>query len=160
MKKHVTVAVLAAATLSILFAQDTTSRALPPFSVPSTVEVRNVDIYSEGARMAGQIYISKANAGKKLPTLVLAQGWGGTMQSLPREGVAFAQAGYLVVWTPQVQVIHPGNLPDAPHALEALREKWAGPFQHDLAYNKNLALTGKGFTLGDASSVNWLQLLA
>ncbi|MFW0758851.1 TIGR00180 family glycosyltransferase [Pseudomonas sp. H11T01] len=71
-----------------------------------------------------------------------------------------AQAGYLVVWTPQVQVIHPGNLPDAPHALQALREKWAGPFQHDLAYNKNLALTGKGFTLGDASSVNWLQLLA
>ncbi|MVV51320.1 TIGR00180 family glycosyltransferase [Pseudomonas sp. PB120] len=70
------------------------------------------------------------------------------------------QAGYLVVWTPQVQVIHPGTLPDAPQALQALREKWADAFQHDLAYNKNLALTGKGFTLGNNSSVNWARLLA
>jgi len=69
------------------------------------------------------------------------------------------QAGYLVVWTPQVQVIHPGTLPDAPQALAALREKWAGPFQHDLAYNKNLALTGKGFTLGNPTSVDWARLL-
>ncbi|TVT85792.1 TIGR00180 family glycosyltransferase [Pseudomonas sp. H3(2019)] len=69
------------------------------------------------------------------------------------------QAGYLVVWTPQVQVIHPGTLPDAPQVLAALREKWAGPFQHDLAYNKNLALTGKGFTLDNATSVDWARLL-
>ncbi|MDB5984071.1 MAG: glycosyl transferase family protein, partial [Pseudomonas sp.] len=69
-------------------------------------------------------------------------------------------AGYLTVWTPQVQVIHPGSLPQVPQALEALRNKWAGQFQHDLAYNKNLALTGKGFTLGAPSSVNWAQLLA
>jgi hypothetical protein len=64
------------------------------------------------------------------------------------------------VWTPQVQVIHPGTLPDAPQALQALREKWPGPFQHDLAYNKNLALTGKGFTLGSATGVDWARLLA
>jgi len=69
------------------------------------------------------------------------------------------QAGYLTVWTPQVQIIHPGNLPESSQALEALREKWAGPFQHDQAYNKNLALTGKGFTLGTPASVNWTQLL-
>jgi glycosyltransferase domain-containing protein len=71
-----------------------------------------------------------------------------------------AGAGYLTVWTPQVHVIHPGTLPEAPQTLEALRDKWAGPFQHDLAYNQNLAKTGKGFTLGNASSVNWAQLLA
>ena len=70
------------------------------------------------------------------------------------------QAGYLVVWTPQVQVIHPGTLPEAPQALEALREKWPGALSHDLAYNQNLAMTGKGFTLGTARSVNWAQLLA
>jgi GT2 family glycosyltransferase len=69
------------------------------------------------------------------------------------------QAGYLTVWTPQVQIIHPGNLPESSQALEALREKWAGPFQHDQAYNKNLVLTGKGFTLGTPASVNWTQLL-
>lgn len=71
-----------------------------------------------------------------------------------------AEAGYLIVWTAQVQVIYPGTLPASSAALEALRDKWAGPFQHDLAYNKNLALTGKGFTLGSACSVNWAQLLA
>lgn len=71
-----------------------------------------------------------------------------------------AGAGYLTVWTPQVQIIHPGSLPESLPALEALRDKWSGPFQHDLAYNKNLALTGKGFTLGSPSSVNWAQLLA
>lgn len=71
-----------------------------------------------------------------------------------------AGAGYLTVWTPQVQVMHPGTLPEAPQALDALRGKWAGQFQHDLAYNQNLAKTGKGFTLGSASSVNWAQLLA
>ena len=71
-----------------------------------------------------------------------------------------AQAGYLTVWTAQVQVIHPGALPDSAQALEALREKWAQAFQQDQAYNQNLALTGKGFTLGDVSSVNWMQLLA
>jgi dienelactone hydrolase len=88
------VLLVAAAALS---AQDTTSRALPPFSIPATVEVRNVDIYSEGTRMAGQVYIDKKNKGQKLPTLILAQGWGGTMLSLEREGVAFAEAGYLVL---------------------------------------------------------------
>jgi glycosyltransferase domain-containing protein len=70
-----------------------------------------------------------------------------------------AQAGYLTVWTPQVQIIHPGSLLESSQALEALREKWAGPFQHDLAYNKNLALTGKGFTLDSPASVNWAQWL-
>jgi glycosyltransferase domain-containing protein len=70
------------------------------------------------------------------------------------------QAGFLTVWTPQVQVIHPGTVPDAAEALAALQEKWASGFAHDLAYNQNLAMTGKGFTLGAASGVNWSQLLA
>jgi glycosyltransferase domain-containing protein len=69
-------------------------------------------------------------------------------------------SGYLTVWTPQVQVIHTGLLPDAPVALAALQAKWAATFEHDLAYNKNLARSGKGFTLGNVSSVNWAQLLA
>ncbi len=70
------------------------------------------------------------------------------------------QAGFLTVWTPQVQVVHPGALPESPDALAALRDKWGQAFQQDQAYNQNLALTGKGFTLGDVSSVNWMQLLA
>jgi len=69
-------------------------------------------------------------------------------------------AGYLIVWTPLVQVVHPGLLPQAPSALAALREKWGGAFAQDSAYNANLSLIGKGFTLGESTPVNWVQLLA
>lgn len=70
------------------------------------------------------------------------------------------QAGYLTVWTPSVQVLHTGALPEAPEALATLREKWSAVFAQDPAYNANLALTGKGFTLGENASINWAQLLA
>ncbi|RBL72052.1 glycosyl transferase family 2 [Pseudomonas sp. MWU13-2625] len=70
------------------------------------------------------------------------------------------QAGYLTVWTPLVQVLHTGELPQAPEALAALREKWSAAFAQDPAYNANLALTGKAFTLGDSAPINWAQLLA
>ncbi|MBK5510989.1 TIGR00180 family glycosyltransferase [Pseudomonas sp. TH15] len=70
------------------------------------------------------------------------------------------QAGYLVVWTPLVQVLHNGELPQAPQSLAALREKWSAAFAQDSAYNANLALTGKGFTLGESTPINWAQLLA
>lgn len=70
------------------------------------------------------------------------------------------QAGYLIVWTPSVQVLHTGELPQAPEALQALREKWSGAFAQDPAYNANLALTGKGFTLAENASIDWSQLLA
>ncbi|MBV6823728.1 TIGR00180 family glycosyltransferase [Pseudomonas sp. PD9R] len=69
------------------------------------------------------------------------------------------QAGYLTVWTPLVQVIHPGEMSQAPQALAALREKWAAAFESDQAYNKNLVSTGKAFTLGEVSGVDWAQLL-
>ncbi|MGJ7516011.1 TIGR00180 family glycosyltransferase [Pseudomonas baetica] len=71
-----------------------------------------------------------------------------------------ADAGYLTVWCPQAQLLHPGQLPDKPQLAEALRDKWQARFAQDVAYNQNLALTGKGFTLRQASSVNWAQLLA
>ncbi|SEI24049.1 glycosyltransferase domain-containing protein [Pseudomonas asplenii] len=73
--------------------------------------------------------------------------------------LSIGQAGYLVSWTPQVQVLHPGVLPEVPGALAALREKWSANFQADPAYNSNLALRGKGFALGAACHVDWAQLL-
>ncbi|MGE8064021.1 glycosyltransferase family 2 protein [Pseudomonas sp. NPDC089569] len=69
------------------------------------------------------------------------------------------QAGYLTVWTPQVQVIHSGEVPQPSQALEALREKWATAFAQDQAYNANLSLNGKGYSLGESAPVNWTQLL-
>lgn len=70
------------------------------------------------------------------------------------------QAGYLTVWTPLVQVLHASEQPAAVEALQALRAKWPDAFARDPAYNANLALTGKGFTLGDSAPINWAQLLA
>ncbi|MEJ5058232.1 MULTISPECIES: TIGR00180 family glycosyltransferase [unclassified Pseudomonas] len=69
------------------------------------------------------------------------------------------QAGYLNVWTPLVRIAHNGEVPQAPQALEALREKWAAAFVQDQAYNANLSLNGKGFALGESVPVNWAQLL-
>ncbi|AMB85332.1 glycosyl transferase family 2 [Pseudomonas agarici] len=69
------------------------------------------------------------------------------------------QAGYLIVWTPQVQVLYSGEVAQAASAIEALREKWADAFAHDPAYNLNLSLSGKGFALGAAAGPDWARLL-
>ncbi|RMU67922.1 Glycosyl transferase protein [Pseudomonas syringae pv. aptata] len=58
-----------------------------------------------------------------------------------------AQAGYLTVWTPHVQVVHSGVLHAPQQAREALMDKWSAQFAQDEAYNVNLDLHGKGFTL-------------
>lgn len=71
-----------------------------------------------------------------------------------------ADAGLLTVWTPQVQIQHPGALAENLQAAAALRDKWQARFQQDVAYNPNLTLSGKGFTLGAPVGVNWAQLLA
>lgn len=71
-----------------------------------------------------------------------------------------AQAGYLTVWTPSVQVLHQGAIAQAPQALAALQEKWAAAFAQDQAYNANLSLSGKGYGLNDSASLDWSQLLA
>lgn len=69
------------------------------------------------------------------------------------------QAGYLVVWTPYVQVTHPGTVVQPSATLAALREKWPGNFSHDLAYNQNLTQSGTSFTLGAGTAFNWAPLL-
>ncbi|KIQ27290.1 TIGR00180 family glycosyltransferase [Pseudomonas viridiflava] len=58
-----------------------------------------------------------------------------------------AQAGYLTVWTPHVQVVHDGVVHAPQQALTALMDKWSVQFIQDEAYNANLSLKGQGFTL-------------
>ena len=61
-----------------------------------------------------------------------------------------AEAGLLTVWTPQVQVVHPGRLPQDAAALAALRQKWAGLWQS----------AAHGRTLDPASaSFDWKSLV-
>jgi glycosyltransferase domain-containing protein len=69
------------------------------------------------------------------------------------------QAGYLIVWTPYVQVIHPGEVVQTVDALAALRGKWPTVFAHDLAYNRNLSQSGASFALGTEAPINWAPLL-
>jgi glycosyltransferase domain-containing protein len=69
------------------------------------------------------------------------------------------QAGYLIVWTPYVQVLHPGEVVQTVDALAALRGKWPNVFAHDLAYNRNLSQSGASFALGAEAPINWAPLL-
>lgn len=67
------------------------------FAIPADVDARTVDIWSEGTRMSGTVFIGKDAGNGRLPTILMAHGWGGTAAALTRDAVGFAQAGYLVV---------------------------------------------------------------
>src|SRR5262245_12394336 len=67
------------------------------FSVPDNIEARATDIWSEGTRMSATVFRPNPADADKLPTILMAHGWGGTAAALTRDAVAFAQAGYLVV---------------------------------------------------------------
>jgi len=58
---------------------------------------RKVDIYSEGVRMSGTVFYPQALEGKKLPTVVMSHGWGGTAALLRPQVERFARAGYFVL---------------------------------------------------------------
>jgi dienelactone hydrolase len=62
------------------------------------VTARSVTIVSEGTRLAGTVYTPTAAApSAKLPTLLMAHGWGGVASQLETDAVEFARAGYLVL---------------------------------------------------------------
>ncbi len=67
------------------------------FKPPEEVRFRTASIVSEGTRMAAEVYSPKASEGKRLPTVILCHGWGGTAADLRPQAIAFAQAGYLAV---------------------------------------------------------------
>jgi hypothetical protein len=64
----------------------------PPYVIPDDIAARKVDIYSEGARMTGYVYTLKSTpADRKLPTIIMAHGWGGTQAGLRRDAAEFAR---------------------------------------------------------------------
>ena len=67
------------------------------FTPPDDVTFRAANISSEGTRMAAEVFAPKSPAGDKLPTIVMAHGWGGIAAHLRPDAVAFARAGFLVV---------------------------------------------------------------
>jgi predicted dienelactone hydrolase len=90
------VAMALAATFASASAQQIGRPADPPFTLPDDVDVRKVAIWSGGTRLAGDLYVRKGAAGK-LPTIVMAYGWGGTKANFRAEAASFAQAGFLAV---------------------------------------------------------------
>jgi hypothetical protein len=66
--------------------------------LPENVERRNVTIWSDGTRMAGDLYLPKEiKPDAKLPAIVFIHGTGGTKKAgfSVRLGHAFAQQGYI-----------------------------------------------------------------
>src|ERR1035441_9545809 len=67
------------------------------FTPPEDISFRPANIISEGTRMYAEVFAPKAADGKKLPTILMAHGWGGTAALLRPDAIAFARAGYLAV---------------------------------------------------------------
>lgn len=65
------------------------------YQPPDDLDFRRDVIWSEGTRMAAEIFAPKGD--DKLPCILMAHGWGGVAASLRRDAVVFARAGYLVV---------------------------------------------------------------
>ncbi|MCW5759004.1 MAG: alpha/beta hydrolase, partial [Phenylobacterium sp.] len=67
------------------------------YQAPADVAFRSVSILSEGVRLHGEMFTPKAKVGQKLPTIVMAHGWGGTASGFRTDAVQLARAGYQVL---------------------------------------------------------------
>jgi dienelactone hydrolase len=65
--------------------------------VPDAIEFRTTRIISEGVRLHAELLSLKSLAGKPLPTVIMAHGWGGTAANFRWDALALANAGYLVI---------------------------------------------------------------
>ena len=69
----------------------------PDFRAPEGATFRTADILSEGTRMSAEVFAPEGSEGKKLPTIIMSHGWGGTAEMLRHSATEFAKAGYLVI---------------------------------------------------------------
>jgi len=67
------------------------------FKAPDNIDFRAADIVSEGVRLHAELFSLKSLAGKPLPTIIQAHGWGGVAANLRRDAIDIASAGYLVI---------------------------------------------------------------
>jgi dienelactone hydrolase len=69
----------------------------PGFKAPENIDFRTANIISEGVRLSAELYSLKSLAGKPLPTIIQAHGWGGVAANFRWDSLALANAGYLVI---------------------------------------------------------------
>jgi uncharacterized protein len=84
-------------TLSVPHTGISAQGAAGGFQPPPDIEFRTADVMSEGVRLQAEIFSPRALSGQRLPVVVSAHGWGGTMAALRTDAVDIARAGYLVV---------------------------------------------------------------
>jgi alpha-beta hydrolase superfamily lysophospholipase len=58
---------------------------------------RSADFMSENVRLTAQWFWTAENESRKLPTVIVAPGWGATAATLRQDAVDLARAGYLVL---------------------------------------------------------------
>ncbi len=73
------------------------ARAADDFVPPADIAFRKAEIISEGTRMAAELFAPQDASETKLPTIVMAHGWGGVASQLRPDAIQFARAGYLVL---------------------------------------------------------------
>jgi dienelactone hydrolase len=64
---------------------------------PQGVSFKTADFISENVRLTAQWFYAAETEGRKLPTVIIAPGWGATAASLREDAVDLARAGYLVM---------------------------------------------------------------
>ena len=83
------------AALLLLFAPNVPAQVA--WEAPDGIDWRTETIYSEGTRLAAEVFSAADKSGEKLPCILMAHGWGGTVRGLRRDAVEFSKAGYLAV---------------------------------------------------------------
>lgn len=67
------------------------------YSPPPGIAFKATDFISENVRLTAQWFYAAENEGRKLPTVIMAHGWGATAATLRQDAVDLAHAGYLVM---------------------------------------------------------------
>lgn len=61
------------------------------------VGFRIISIMSDGVRLHGELFWPRSKDGQRLPTVIMANGWGGVAAALRPDASGLAEAGYLVI---------------------------------------------------------------
>jgi len=94
MMKRLTVLATLISALVCIFIPSSAQQA---FKAPDNIDFRTANIVSDGVRLQAELFSLKSLAGKQLPTIIMAHGWGGTAANFRRDAIDLANAGYLVV---------------------------------------------------------------
>lgn len=85
--------------LFILLALAAVSGGLPAQELPANVEMRTVDVWSDGTRISGSLFSPEGkSASDSYPAIVMSHGWGGTRDHLNNAYAPhFAKEGFVVL---------------------------------------------------------------